>query len=94
MLCRKTAENKSRHWFDVISRVALAGQGERSSGLGIDIVNANRGARLAAMQFAASDLIPRLSDDERAQLRADRVLPGWFLPEMVRRAKVIERELR
>jgi hypothetical protein len=63
-------------------------------GLGTDMVNADRSARLGAMQFAASDLVPRLSGDEVARLRADRVLPDWFIPEMVKRAKVIEREQR
>jgi hypothetical protein len=94
LACRKIAEKKTRSWFDVVGRIALAGQGARSSGLGVDVVNANRRARLAALQFAASDLVPRLSDEERARLQADRVLPAWFVPAMVKQAKVVERELR
>jgi hypothetical protein len=62
--------------------------------MGIDMVNADRAARFGAMQFAATDLIPRLSDQEIADLRAKRVVPDWFVPEMVKRAKLIERELR
>jgi hypothetical protein len=46
------------------------------------------------MQFAASDLVPRLSEHEVADLRPNRVLPDWFVPEMVKRAKVIERHQR
>lgn len=68
--------------------------GERTVGLGVDMVNADRSARLAAMQFAASDLVARLSVQEVATLRTERVLPDWFVPEMVRRAKVIERSER
>jgi hypothetical protein len=94
LVCRATAEKRSRRWFDVISRVALAGQGERSSGLGIDVVKADRQARLAPLQFAASDLASRLSDVERERLRTERVLPDWFVPEMLKQAKMVERELR
>ena len=94
LACRDVAERKSRHWFDVITRIGRAGMGERTVGLGVDMVNADRQARLAAMQFAASDLIPSLSDQDVAQLRAERALPDWFVPEMFKRAKAIERDLR
>lgn len=94
LVCRTIAERKSRHWFDVVTRIARAGMGERTVGLGTDMVNTDRAARLGAMQFAASDLVPRLSEREVGQLRANRVLPDWFVPEMLERAKVIERELR
>jgi hypothetical protein len=94
LACREVAERKSRHWFDVVTRIGRAGMGERTVGLGIDMVNADRQARLAAMQFAATDLIPRLSDQDLAELRAKRVVPDWFVPEMLRRAKTIERDSR
>jgi hypothetical protein len=94
LVCRATAERKSRHWFDVITRIGRAGMGERTSGLGIDMVNADRAARLGAMQFAATDLTARLSEEEVATLRAERVLPDWFVPEMLKRAKTIERDQR
>jgi hypothetical protein len=94
LVCRDAAERNSRHWFDVITRIGRAGIGERTVGLGTDMVNADRAARLAAMQFAASDLIPRLSDQEVADLRVNRVLPDWFVPEMLKRAREIERKQR
>lgn len=94
LVCRDVAEKKSRHWFDVVTRIGRAGMGVITVGLGTDMVNADRGARFAAMQFAASDLVPRLSDEEVARLRAERILPDWFVPEMVKQAKVIEREQR
>ncbi|MGN6473129.1 MAG: hypothetical protein ACTHK4_05710 [Mycobacteriales bacterium] len=94
LACRAEAERNSRHWFDVITRIARAGMGERTVGLGTDMVNADRAARLGAMQFAASDLIARLTDDEKEKLRANRVLPDWFVPEMVKRARGIERTRR
>jgi hypothetical protein len=94
LVCRDVAEKKSRHWFDVITRIGRAGMGEITAGLGTDMVNADRSARLAAMQFAASDLVEKLSDDERTTLRTSRTLPDWFVPEMLKRAKLIEREQR
>ncbi|HVV75274.1 MAG TPA: hypothetical protein VHC43_04495 [Mycobacteriales bacterium] len=94
LACRDVAERKSRHWFDVITRIGRAGMGERTVGMGTDMVNADRAARLGAMQFAASDLIPRLSDQEVAEFRATMILPDWFVPEMLKRAKVIERARR
>lgn len=94
LVCSDEAARKSRHWFDVIIRVGRAGMGVRTAGLGTDMVNADRAARLSAMQFAASDLIPRLTEQEVAELRANRALPQWFVPEMVRLSKTIERELR
>jgi hypothetical protein len=94
LACREVAERKSRHWFDVITRIGRAGMGEITAGLGTDMVNADRSARFGAMQFAASELVGRLSAEERATLRLHRTLPDWFVPEMVKRAKVIEREQR
>ena len=94
LVCRDAAERNSRHWFDVITRVARAGMGERTAGLGTDMVNADRAARLGAVQFAASDLVPLLTDQDIAKLRVERVLPDWFVPEMMKRAKVIERDMR
>lgn len=91
LVCRDVAERKSRHWFDIVTRIGRAGMGERTLGLGIDMVKADRAARFGAMQFAASDLVPQLSEQEVADLRASRVLPEWFLPEMLKRAKAIER---
>jgi hypothetical protein len=94
LVCRAEAERKSRHWFDVITRIGRAGMGERTSGLGIEMVNADRQARLGAMQFAASELVSRLSEPETSALLTDRVLPEWFVPEMLKRAKAIERAQR
>ena len=49
---------------------------------------------MGAMQFAVSELVSRLTEDEVATLREQRALPPWFLPDMIDRAKVIQRELR
>jgi hypothetical protein len=94
LVCRDEAARRTRNWFDVVTRIGRAGMGLRTGGHGTDLVNEARAERLAALQFAAKDLVPRLSEADRTDLRVRRVLPEWFVPEMLRLAKPIERELR
>jgi hypothetical protein len=94
LVCRDEAARQTRRWFDVVTRIGRAGMGFRTAGHGTDLVNEARSERLSAMQFAVKDLIPRLSADEITDLRSRRVLPDWFVPEMLRLARPIELELR
>jgi hypothetical protein len=94
LVCRDDAVRRTRRWFDVVTRIGHAGMGFRTAGHGTDLVNEARSERLAALQFAAKDLIPRLTPEDRAALAEHRVLPDWFGPELVRLAKPIEKQLR
>lgn len=94
LACKDDATRLTRKWFDVVTRIGHAGMGFRTSGHGIERVNAERSERLAALQFAARELVPRLTAAERADLRHSRALPDWFVPEMVKLAKPIDKQLR
>lgn len=59
-----------------------------------DFVGPKQDARSAPLMIAASELSERLSDNERAALRARGELPAWFLPDVVRRAREVKREMR
>lgn len=94
LVCRPTAEQSSRRWYDQLGRVLGGRRSSYGAGLGRELADYARADRLGAMQFAVSELVSRLTEDEVATLREQRALPPWFLPDMIDRAKVIQRELR
>jgi hypothetical protein len=94
LVCKDDVVRRTRKWFDVVTRIGHAGMGFRTSGHGTERVNADRADRLAPLQFAAKDLAARLSPHERSTLASRRVLPEWFVPEVIKAAKPIDKQLR
>jgi hypothetical protein len=99
---RRSAAGIARRFFARVRRRALireqvAAMRIRTSGrtgmpdvqIGDIEVAGSDSPRLANLSIAVDEVARRLSDAERAALRRDGTLPGWFVPEVRKVARTL-----
>jgi hypothetical protein len=97
-LARAELDRRSRRWYDQILRVTestkTAGINMVNSGPGIGAARGKerRGKRLASLQFAVCDAVQAMAVEQQQRLRDDGQLPDGFIDDVVKRAKLIERQ--
>ena len=84
--CTKRARShRPAFWlFYVVGVIVTVGGVARMRRMGID-------EKLADYAFAVDDVARRLTPEDRAKLRADNVLPAWFLPATEERFHLLRR---